>query len=389
MRPDLPPRGFVDAEFATRTRNAQALMAKQGVAGLLLLSEPDVRYFSGFQTLFWQSPTRPWFLFVPAEGKPIAVIPEIGAALMRTTWIKDIRSWSAPNPADDGISLLNDLLSPLAKAGARLGVMKGHETALRMPLGDWERLITGLPGLKIADATGLVQGLRMVKSAAEIEKLSHICAIGSATFARVPEIISVGMPLDDAFRAFKREALALGADDVPYLVGGADQGGYVDVISPPSRRPLRAGDVLMLDTGSTWDGYFCDFDRNWAIGRADDPARRAYDVLWRATEAGIAAARPGNTCQDLFLAMSAVIAEMDDSGGDIGRLGHGLGMQLTEQPSHAAFDTTILQENMVLTLEPSLSYGKGLMMVHEENIIVGQNGGQLLTTRAAPELPVI
>ncbi|MGB7261829.1 MAG: Xaa-Pro peptidase family protein [Albidovulum sp.] len=389
MRPDLPPRGFVDAEFATRTRNAQALMAKQGVAGLLLLSEPDVRYFSGFQTLFWQSPTRPWFLFVPAEGKPIAVIPEIGAALMRTTWIKDIRSWSAPNPADDGISLLTDLLSPLAKAGARLGVMKGHETALRMPLGDWERLITGLPGLKIADATGLVQGLRMVKSAAEIEKLSHICAIGSATFARVPEIISVGMPLDDAFRAFKREALALGADDVPYLVGGADQGGYVDVISPPSRRPLRAGDVLMLDTGSTWDGYFCDFDRNWAIGRADDPARRAYDVLWRATEAGIAAARPGNTCQDLFLAMSAVIAEMDDSGGDIGRLGHGLGMQLTEQPSHAAFDTTILQENMVLTLEPSLSYGKGLMMVHEENIIVGQNGGLLLTTRAAPELPVI
>ncbi|MGB5838020.1 MAG: M24 family metallopeptidase [Albidovulum sp.] len=137
------------------------------------------------------------------------------------------------------------------------------------------------------------------------------------------------------------------------------------------------------------DPYFCDFDRNWAIGRADDPARRAYDILWRATEAGIAAARPGNTCQDLFLAMSAVIAEMDDSGGNIGRLGHGLGMQLTEQPSHAAFDTTILQENMVLTLEPSLSYGKGLMMVHEENIIVGQNGGLLLTTRAAPELPVI
>ncbi len=64
-------------------------------------------------------------------------------------------------------------------------------------------------------------------------------------------------------------------------------------------------------------------------------------------------------------------------------------MQLTEQPSHAAFDTTVLAENMVLTLEPSLSYGDGLMMVHEENIIVGKNGGKLITTRAAPELPVI
>lgn len=389
MQPDLPQRGFAATEFESRTRKAQAEMTRDGLAGLLLLTEPDVRYFSGFQTLFWQSPTRPWFLFVPVSGDPVAVIPEIGAALMRTTWVRDIRSWSAPNPADDGISLLSDLLAPLAKSGAKLGVMKGHETALRMPLGDWEKLLAGLPGLKIADSTALVQGLRMVKSPAEIEKLRHICGIGSATFARVPEIISEGMALEDVFRAFKREALALGVDDVPYLVGAADQGGYVDVISPPSRRPLQAGDVLMLDTGSTWDGYFCDFDRNWAIGRADDMARRAYDVLWRATEAGIAAARPGNTCRDLFKAMSAVIAELDDSGGDIGRLGHGLGMQLTEQPSHAAFDTTELQENMVLTLEPSLSYGNGLMMVHEENIIVSKTGGQLITARAAPQLPVI
>ncbi len=382
-------RGFPEAEFAARTTKAQVLRAERGLKGLLLMSEPDVRYFSGFHTLFWQSPTRPWFLFVPAEGKPIAVIPEIGADLMRRSWLDDIRTWSAPAPEDDGISLLTDLLAPLAEKGATIGVMKGHETALRMPLGDWERLIAGLPGLQIGDATGLVQGLRMVKSAAEIDKLAHICAIGSATFARVPDIISAGMPLDQAFRAFRGEALTQGADDAPYVVGGAAKGGSADVISPPSQRPLQDGDVLMIDTGCTWDGYFCDFDRNWAIGQADDDARRAYDVLWRATEAGIAAARPGATCRDLFRAMSAVIAEMDDSGGDIGRLGHGLGMQLTEQPSHAAFDTTELKENMVLTLEPSLSYGDGLMMVHEENIVVTPEGGRLLTTRAAPDLPII
>ncbi len=386
---EIMQRGFPESEFKTRTANAQARMADQGLDGLLLMSEPDVRYFSGFHTLFWQSPTRPWFLFVPSTGKPIALIPEIGAELMRRSWLDDIRTWSAPAPQDDGISLLTELLSPLASSGAKLGVMKGHETALRMPLGDWERLIVNLPGLQIGDATGLVQGLRMVKSAAEIEKLAHICAIGSATFARVPQIVSTGMPLDEAFRQFRREALAQGADDAPYVVGGAQQGGYADVISPPTRRPLQNGDVLMIDTGCTWDGYFCDFDRNWAIGAADDRARRVYDTLWRATEAGIAAARPGATCRELFQAMSAVIAEMDDSGGDIGRLGHGLGMQLTEQPSHAAFDTTELKENMVLTLEPSLSYGDGMMMVHEENIVVTSEGGRLLTTRAAPELPVI
>ena len=382
-------RGFSTAEFEARASRAQARMNSQGLAGLLVMTEPEVRYFSGFQTLFWQSPTRPWFLFVPADGKPIAIIPEIGAELMKRSWVDDIRTWSAPNPEDDGISLLTDLLAPYAAAGQTIGVMKGHETHLRMPLSDWEKLQASLPGLKIDDATMLVQGLRMVKSGAEIAKLSHICAIGSATFANVPNFVAEGMPLDQVFREFRREALAQGADDAPYVVGGADQGGYSDVISPPNQRPLARGDVLMIDTGCTWDGYFCDFDRNWAIGVADDEARRAYDTLWRATEAGLAAAKPGATCRDLFKAMAAVIAEMDDSGGDIGRLGHGLGMQLTEQPSHAAFDQTELLENMVLTLEPSLSYGNGLMMVHEENIVVTPKGGQLLTTRAAPELPII
>ncbi len=80
---------------------------------------------------------------------------------------------------------------------------------------------------------------------------------------------------------------------------------------------------------------------------------------------------------------------MDDCGADIGRLGHGLGMQLTEQPSHAAFNETELKENMVLTIEPSLSYGDGLMMVHEENIVLGSTNAELLTARADLELPVV
>jgi Xaa-Pro dipeptidase len=386
---EAPARGFSDAEFAARTERAQIQMAAEGLDGLLLMTEPELYYFSGFQTLFWQSPTRPWFLFIPASGKPIAVIPEIGAELMRRGWLDDVRTWSAPQPEDDGISILTELMSPLASKGARLGLMKGHETLLRMPLGDWERLMAALPGIRVADATGLMQALRMVKTDAEIEKLAHICAIGSATFAATPEFLCEGMPLDAVFREFRRTAIGLGADNAPYVVGAADQCGYADVISPPSERPLQRGDVLMLDTGCVWDGYFCDFDRNWAIGRADDAARRAYDVLWRATQAGIDAAKPGATCRDLFSAMSTVIAELDVSGGDIGRLGHGLGMQLTEQPSHAAFDTTELKENMVLTIEPSLSYGNGLMMVHEENIVVTDGAARLLTTRAARDLPIV
>ena len=104
---------------------------------------------------------------------------------------------------------------------------------------------------------------------------------------------------------------------------------------------------------------------------------------------GLEVARPGATCRELFQAMNEVIAEMDCSEGRVGRMGHGLGMQLTEQPSHAAFDETVLEENMVITLEPSLSYGDGRIMVHEENIVIQKGTPRLLSKRADQELPII
>ena len=85
MAERAPPRGFSAEEFEARCGRAQARMATQGLDALLLTTEPEVRYFSGFLTQFWQSPTRPWFLIVPAEGKPVAVVPNIGAACMRRT----------------------------------------------------------------------------------------------------------------------------------------------------------------------------------------------------------------------------------------------------------------------------------------------------------------
>ena len=102
-------RGFTEDEFRQRLENAQFLMREQGMNLMLLNSEAEVRYFSGFHTLFWQSPTRPWFLCVPSTGKPVAVIPGIGGTCMANTWIDDIRTWSSPHPTDDGIGLLTDL----------------------------------------------------------------------------------------------------------------------------------------------------------------------------------------------------------------------------------------------------------------------------------------
>lgn len=388
MTGSAPPRGFDDREFADRLDRAQRLMAQRGLAALLLTTEPEIRWFTGFLTQFWHSPTRPWFLIVPADGRPVAVIPEIGAPVMARTWVEDIRTWPAPVPADDGVTLLADTLRAIAGSGD-IGVPMGPESTLRMPLADYDRVREALPTSAFVDASPLVVTLRSVKSAAEIAKLAEICRIASDTFDGVPALARIGRPLSTVFRDFKIALLTAGVDDVPYLVGASAPGGYEDVISPPGDQPLREGDILMMDTGAIRDGYFCDFDRNYALGNADEVSRRAYDCLYRATEAGLAAAVPGATCAALFGAMQAVIEGDGYGGGNVGRLGHGLGMQLTEWPSHTASDTTLLSAGMVLTLEPGLEMAPGRGMIHEENIVVREHGAELLGRRASPELPVI
>lgn len=373
---------FSNTEFEARTLKAQQKMREERIDALLLNTEADVRYFSGFRTLFWQSPTRPWFLVVPSSGKPIAVIPEIGAALMRSTWIEDVRSWSSPHADDDGLSLLSDVL----RTAARIGLLMGRESSLRMPMQDFERLRDALPGSEFCDATPIVRDLRMVKSEAEIATITEVCHKASAAFADAPTLFRTGQTAAEAFRTFKIRLLDQGVDDVPYLVGGCGPGGYEDVISPPTDRPIEEGDILMLDTGATVQGYHCDFDRNWAFGHASDEAKRAYETLYHATEAGFAAARPGATAADLFTVMADVIGTAES---DVGRFGHGLGMQLTEPPSNISWDTTPLQAGMVLTLEPSIALPGGKLMVHEENFVIREDGNQWLTERASETLPII
>ena len=383
----MPERGFPTQEYVDRLARAQRLMAKSGLDALLLTTEQEVRYFTGYLTRFWESPTRPWFLIVPAAGKPVAVIPSIGAALMGQTWIDDIRTWTSPDLSDDGISLLTNALAELTPVKARIGVPDGHETQVRLPLADFGQLRQNLQDRELTGDYGLIRQLRMIKSAREVSKITQACAISGRAFARVPEIAAEGIALDQIFRRFQMLCLEEGADWVPYLAGGAEQGGYADVISPARDIPLSRGDVLMLDTGLVHDGYFCDYDRNWSVGAADQAVQDAHAKLVEAVSVAARIARPGARASDLFHVMNDLLSA-DAGGTDAGRLGHGVGMSLTEWPSLIPTDHTELAAGMVLALEPGIAVGDKIL-VHEENVLITENGPEFLSPRADPEIPTL
>ncbi len=382
-------RGIAVAEFETRLERAQAGMAAQKLDALVVTTPQNIRYFTGFATTFWESPTRPWFVILPRNGVPIAVIPEIGADGMAMTWVQDIRTWRAPQPEDDGVSLLTSVLSSTSGTGGRIGWEMGRESVIRMPISDFDRLRGLATGLEFVDGAPLIWDLRMVKSESEIERIRTACTIACDAFDALPAHMASGQTEYEAACAYRTLLAKQGADSVPFLSVCSGEAGYSQIIVGPTERKFSTGDVLFMDVGATWDGYFCDFDRNFSFGEPNDDVKRAHETLWQSTEAGIAAVRPGANTDDLFHAMAKVI----DTGGyaapTTGRLGHGLGLHLTEPPSHMPGDGTVITENMVLTIEPGLEYAPGKMLVHEEDIVVRVDGAELLTRRASREMVVI
>ena len=156
-------KGFADEEFENRTLRAQEIMHEYELDGILLTTPQNIRYFTGYDSQFWESPTRPWFVIVPLSGKPIAIVPEIGESEFKKTWLDEIKTWPSPRPEDEGVSLLKSNLENVKKTFGQIGLELGSEMALRMPISDFLKL-KELVGTNLVDGSNAIWDMRMIKT---------------------------------------------------------------------------------------------------------------------------------------------------------------------------------------------------------------------------------
>jgi Xaa-Pro dipeptidase len=205
-----------------------------------------------------------------------------------------------------------------------------------------------------------------------------------------------GFPLHntqlETARAFRIRALQAGANNIGYLAFGSGSHGYETLVCPPDETPLNTGDVFGIDVGFDVGGYWCDFNRNFAIGTPHPEVMVAHETLYESTNVGMAAARVGVKASDVWHAMARVIGTDVVQRTKASRFGHGVGLGFTEPPSIRPDDHTVLVEGMVLAIEPCLTYridNDLRLMVHEEDIVVTADGADLLTTRGPATIPVL
>ena len=378
---------FPKEEYLKRLDNIHKKLENENIDAIVITSPANFRYFSGLDSNFWESPTRPWFLIISKNGKIKALVPSIGLSAIESTFIKDIEVWQSPNPKDEGTSLLKKIIKTFPK-NSNIGFELGMETYLRMSIKEFLKIKKDLQEYNFIDSTNIVWSLRKIKSDLEIKNIEKICSITSKVFNNLINKISLGMSEREIATIFKKDLINNGVDYIMYLSCASGINGYNQIICNPSEKKIGDGDILIIDTGSTLNGYYCDFDRNFGFGNINQKSLEAYNKLWNATEKTLEIIKPGISCKEVYESLSKNLFSSNVKSS-VGRMGHGFGLQLTEPPSIMIDDNTILEKNMILALEPSIEIENDLMLVHEENILITQNGNRLLSSRTPKELPVI
>ncbi len=377
---------FDRREFEARWERTHSLMTERGLDALLVTSESNYRYLSGHVTHFWVSKSRPLSLVMPRRGQPTLVVTSSQEAAARaTSWIDDVRACDGFAP--EAVDLLAQTVRELSLDRACIGAELGHEQRLGLPYAEFRRLQDLLPEAVFVDAADLFWNTRLIKSPAEIALIRRSAAISSQAYRELFSQLREGMTEREVFGAFAASTFEQGAERLGYVpvVSG---GNYRRYHAGATDRPLGQGDLLWMDGGCVFRGYWSDFSRMAAIGRASEQQRARYRAVRTLTHACLREARPGVRILDL---MRRAAAEFEEAGLPLSspsRIGHGIGLDITEPPSINMADQTVIQPGMVLTMEPSSAAESGMFQT-EENFVITAGGAELLSEPAPEELPAV
>lgn len=361
-----------------RTRDATRVA---GLDALLITPSPDLRYLLG---VAGASHERLTCLVLPADGDPVLVVPALERPGLDGTSVLElgleIAEWTdGQDPYALVAAVLRRSRSLVTRAGVGDAMPAAHVLALR----------DALPACQQKLASTVLAQLRMRKDSAEIAALTVAGEAIDRVHARMGEWLRVG-----------RTEAQVGADVAAAIVEeGHTSAAFVIVGSGPngasphhdvSARVLAPGDVVVVDIGGpTPEGYFSDCTRTYSLGDpADTDADLAYAVLQSAQNAAVAAVAPGVTAEEVDAAARVPITEAGFGQQFIHRTGHGIGLDVHEQPYIVAGNDLVLEPGMAFSIEPGI-YFRGHWGARIEDIVVVTESGVTRLNQRPRDLAVL
>jgi Xaa-Pro aminopeptidase len=356
------PHGSAPDSTVLRARLERAREAAAGT-GLLIAPGSDLRYLLGREGGSFERLTT---LVIPADGSPALVVPKLEAPGFTDLPLEELGvevvTWV---DGEDPYGVAADRLRGSERVAVSDFTPALHVLALREALPKAEQVLAG----------PIVRELRMRKDAAEIDALRKAGAAIDRVHARVGEWLRPG-----------RTEAQVGADIAAAIVEeGHAAADFVIVGSGPngasphhsvSDRVIEAGDVVVVDIGGpVAEGYNSDSTRTYAIGEPRDAdVSGTYAVLRDAQQAAVDAVRPGVTAESIDAAAREVIGAAGFGELFIHRTGHGIGLDVHEDPYIVTGNDLILEPGMAFSVEPGL-YQPGRWGARIEDIVVVTEDG--------------
>jgi Xaa-Pro aminopeptidase len=374
-------------EYRARQAAFAASLATAGLAGALVVSRggatadryASVLYLTGHYQSYSYLPDAPG-LFSARAHTALAIRAD-GACVLCVS-VPEHHGVVA-----DHVRHGDDFSAAVAGALADLGLSGGLSIRLGLvgedvlPL----RVARALPsGLDLVPCDALLEALRRRKSPAEQALIREAAAIHRRGTDALLAALQPGVTEAEALAALAASVTAAGAGlYFTSVSSGETTSRWTSVAQPGfSRRMLRAGDLLRFDVGIVWQGYLSDFGRTAVIGSPNAAQRHLLDTLHAGLDAAIGAVRPGASVRDVVLAGEAVLARAPDIESSFPvHWGHGLGLGW-EGPYLTAAEEAVLEPDMYLAIERTLSLPGTGTAAAEQTLLVTQDGAEVLTAGA-------
>ncbi len=372
---------FPKAEYERRFDAARTLMAERGLDALLLTNHQNINYYGGITSILAGLPgaygtVRPLLVLLPRTGDPAIVVQfaDFGNA-QANSWIEDVRCWyDLPFTPQ----IVAETLRDKGLKNGRIGMELSLEFHLAIPYNDFVALQQALPDAKFVDAAELVWAQRMIKSEAEVERVRNAAQITARSLIACLPRVEEGMTEREVAKTIAVTLLQNGADKVNYVSSIAGDGTYDRFCQLPTDRVVRNGELLWCDLSAIYRDYCSDMSSFVVIGKPTEQQKRYADLARDVHLKAVQFMRPGILGRDVMEFVGKCYADAGFNWNfKIGRCGHGVGLELAEQPSVDAFCNIVLQPGMTLAFEPAILAESGVFDM-EEDILITADGCEVL-----------
>ncbi len=341
----------VDGLVVSAPANIFYLSGFRGSSGALLITPDRAALFSDFRYRLQASEQAPDFAFTEVERR---LLTGVGRAA-----------------AEGGVR--------------RLGYEQGH-----LVCGRRDELAEEVPDAELVATPDLVEGLRAVKSPAEVDRIRKAVRLADRALAHMVSLLRPGarerdIALEGEF-LMRREGAEAAAFDIIVASGPRSALPHAETTA----RELQPGDLVVIDIGARAAGYCSDMTRTFAVKSASPEAREVYGLVYRAQRAGTAALRGGAICGEVDAAARSLIEEAGH-GEDFGHgLGHGVGVEVHEAPRLGRKEETELAPGNVVTVEPGVYLAEMGGVRLEDLLVVAPEDARILTgSPMEPEIPIV